>query len=110
VSTNYYVSVPSCPDACQHCTEVTKVHLGKTAAGWPFLFRAQPGWNRKRLFGEWVKLASSGRIEDEYGDPIRLSDLLARIEEFQQYEKSYAQGDMTHSINYGYQFSSLDFT
>lgn len=110
MSTNYYVSVPSCTDACQHCTQVTKVHLGKTAAGWPFLFHYHPQWPRKRLFWEWVKLASSGRITDEFDHAHTLTDLLDTIEHFQQFEKSWAEGDLTHTINYGHQFSAEEFS
>jgi hypothetical protein len=77
MGTNYYVDAPGCPNACEHCTATERHHLGKAAAGWRFLFYAEPDWPRDRAFAHWVRRALSGRITDEYGDEHTLAELLA---------------------------------
>lgn len=58
----------------------TQVHLGKFSIGWPFAFRApeMPDGTYGR-YDEWLSLAKSGQIVDEYGDRISLDQLLERI-------------------------------
>ena len=76
MGTNYYVNTPSCPNACEHCSETERVHLGKSSAGWRFLFRAAPEWPRDEAFAHWVRRALSGSITDEYGRECDLTELL----------------------------------
>lgn len=80
MGTNYYVRTPACENACAHCSESQLIHLGKTSAGWRFLFQANPEWPREDAFTAWKKLAASGPIEDEYGHPLTLDELLAMAE------------------------------
>jgi hypothetical protein len=77
MGTNYYVRTPGCDNACPHCSESQLIHLGKTSTGWQLLFQADPAWPREQAFSEWKKLAASGPIEDEYGRPLALDELLA---------------------------------
>lgn len=76
MGTNYYVNTPACPNACEHCSETERVHLGKSSAGWRFLLYAEPEWPRDEAFACWVRRALSGPITDEYGRPCTLAELL----------------------------------
>jgi hypothetical protein len=83
MGTNYYVSTPSCTNACEHCDQSQRVHLGKSSGGWRFHFRAYPEWPREEAFQHWLALAGSGPIEDQYGKPWTLDALLAKIHDKQ---------------------------
>lgn len=76
MGTNYYVNTPSCPNACEHCSESERIHLGKSSVGWQFLFRADSDWPRDEAFAYWVRRALSGPIVDEYGRACSLAELL----------------------------------
>lgn len=76
MGTNYYVNTPSCSNACEHCSEAERVHLGKSSMGWRFLFYAEPDWPRDEAFAHWVRRALSGPIVDEYGRNCTLAELL----------------------------------
>lgn len=77
MGTNYYVRTPGCEKACEHCSQSQLVHLGKTSAGWRFLFQADPEWPREEALARWRQRAATGPIEDEYGDLRNLDELLA---------------------------------
>lgn len=77
MGTNYYVRTPGCANACEHCSESQRLHLGKTSAGWQLLFQADSDWAPDQVMAEWMKLAESGPIEDEYGRPCTLPEFLA---------------------------------
>ena len=79
MGTNYYVQTEPCPTACEHCSASERIHLGKTSVGWRFSFQAQPDWGPLNGFIEWMKLAMSGFITDQYGDAHTLGDLLRLI-------------------------------
>jgi hypothetical protein len=79
VGTNYYVDTPSCENACEHCSESERIHLGKSSAGWRFLFYAEPDWPREEAFSRWVRRALSGPITDEYRQPITLAEFLDMV-------------------------------
>lgn len=76
MGTNYYVVTDVCVNACEHCSASERLHLGKTSAGWRFLFRADPAWPRDEAFSHWVRRALSGTIIDESGRACTLADLL----------------------------------
>lgn len=76
MGTNYYVNTPSCPNACEHCVESERIHLGKSSVGWRFLFYAEPDWPRDEAFAYWVRRALSGPVVDEYGRACSLAELL----------------------------------
>lgn len=77
MGTNYYVRTPACANACEHCSESERVHIGKTSVGWRLLFQGDTDWAPEQVMAEWMKLAESGPIEDEYGQAITLAEFLA---------------------------------
>lgn len=82
MGTNIYVQLPGCPHACEHCAQARQVHLGKFSVGWPFTFAApllEDGTYGR--FDEWLILANSGPIADEYGAPFDIHKLLRKIEQ-----------------------------
>lgn len=83
MGTNYYVRTPGCSEACPHCSESTLIHLGKSSAGWRFLHRADPTWDRPDALRLWEHRARRGPIENEYGQPITLDELMDMIREKQ---------------------------
>lgn len=85
MGTNYYVRTTGCEDACPHCAESVLRHLGKSSAGWKFLFRADSAWPRHMAYGKWVVALAAdinlgGRIEDEYGERVPIADLMQLVE------------------------------
>ncbi|WP_407563309.1 hypothetical protein [Streptomyces sp. 184] len=79
MGTNYYVQTPACENACEHCGQTERIHLGKSSIGWRFHFQAYPDWPRGDAFNRWLQLAISGPISDEYGKTVVLPDLLSLI-------------------------------
>lgn len=92
MGTNYYVHTPACEKACEHCSAPEQLHLGKSSAGWKFLFQAEEDWPREQAYSLWLERAQSGEIKDEYGRTITLGDLLARVET-KQGERSHTADD-----------------
>ncbi|MFH9072705.1 hypothetical protein [Streptomyces alboflavus] len=80
MGTNYFVRTPPCADACAHCSASEELHLGKSSAGWRFLFQAGQDWPREKAYSLWVERAKSGVINDEYGRTVTLDELLALVE------------------------------
>jgi hypothetical protein len=84
VSTNYYVRPPG--------TKGEGIHLGKTAVGWPFMFRAYPNADERPAgvtwdvtdYSSWVDLLSLGQITTEAGTPIEKDDLLDLVDEYRR--------------------------
>jgi hypothetical protein len=109
VGTNYYVNTPSCPSACEHCTESERIHLGKSSMGWQFIFRADPDWPRDEAFAHWVRRALSGPIVDEYGRECSLAELIDLV-----YAKIGAKVDTSAHLNAftscGHTFSARGFS
>ena len=74
MGTNYYVETPGCENACDHCAQAGRVHLGKSSHGWRFTHRAYRGEHRPPAVTwpvdgreSWLKLLDLGPIIDEYG-------------------------------------------
>ncbi|MEV5944512.1 hypothetical protein [Streptomyces sp. NPDC051994] len=105
MGTNYYVQTSPCENACDHCAESDRIHLGKASTGWRFTFQAHESWPTENAFTEWLKVAMSGPISDEYGREIRLTELLSLI---------YAKEDgKSHAAEYpsgSYQQDGHSFT
>lgn len=108
MGTNYYVKRPFVTRFEDGLikTGVLTQHLGKTSAGNPFLFQAieeaPEGENPKswlsrdtNAYDVWLRVASLGHIEDEYGQTVSLEELLERIQEAHRY---------CHSYDYPYDF------
>lgn len=100
MGTNYYVQTEPCANACEHCSMVMRVHLGKSSAGWKFLHRAYTGDEYEtpevitwavRDRASWLKLLDLGDLFDEYGRDVSRDELLQLIENKQ------ATAKMSHS-------------
>jgi hypothetical protein len=113
VTTGYYVSTPSCKDACEHCSESKTIHLGQTAAGWRFLFHAYDADNQYDVpevkdLPTWLALAASGPVKDEYGRTLGLDELLQLILHRQkgvEFRTREASGSRNFDDAYGFHFA-----
>lgn len=87
MGTNYYVTTPACANACTHCREQVKVHIGKSSMGWKFLHRAYRDLHHSDVplteeitdRASWLRLITLGPITDEYGRGISKVELLELI-------------------------------
>lgn len=76
MGTNYYVAMEACP----HCGRGDdRLHIGKSSAGWEFLFAPYPE-NGLTSWRAWKTFLKNRPIVDEYGQPIDLYDLECLIE------------------------------
>lgn len=88
MGTNYYVTTPACANACAHCREQVKVHIGKSSMGWRFLCRAYPDLHGLDLpltepvvdRASWLRLINLGPLADEYGREISTAELLELVD------------------------------
>lgn len=115
MGTNFYVTLPACENACDHCAQETEVHLGKSSAGWMFHFRgyrnppAGSGIPVVNDYQSWRALAMMGQIADEYGRPWTLPELEHKIE--QKKGRSHAR-EYPSSITFlsdGHSFTDSEF-
>lgn len=77
MGTNYYAYRNTCP----HCGRSdAPMHLGKSSAGWPFLFQGDRDEDLKDwpTWKAWL-MASGAEIRTEYGDVVSVDDLEAKI-------------------------------
>lgn len=81
MGTNYYVKkkLGYC-DKCHRC-DTDEVHVGKSSAGWQFLFNPY-----KPSFREWREflMTNDGYIFDEYDREVAAKEILELIEEKQK--------------------------
>ena len=74
MSTNYYHR----EQPCEKCGRGEETHIGKSAIGWAFSFRAYPGL---RTWTDWRRrLAAGGRIFDEYDREVDFGAFVRRVE------------------------------
>ncbi len=80
MGTNYYLLTDVCP-TCGRCKE--KLHIGKSAMGWRFLFHAIEG--RAETFEQWKQLISAPntKIITEYNEEISAQQFLFFVEQKQ---------------------------
>lgn len=107
MGTNFYVKQEAC-SCCGH--EPERVHLGKSSAGWVFLFR----WNPK-LYSSWDQLRVwllDKQIVDEYNEIVPYGDFVYRVE-----KKQNNPTNLTHRVRDpsvivvdGYEFYDRDFS
>lgn len=87
MGTNFYVETNDmCAARCHECGQVTgveqiKLHLGKSSAGWSFLFKMEDGDTVETAYENWLQRLTLGQITDEYGTPYSPEELIARIAE-----------------------------
>ncbi|MFD0902352.1 hypothetical protein [Actinomadura sediminis] len=114
MSTNYYLRIPACPNACEHCGRKQEIHLGQNAGGWRFLHRAYREYQPVGVDfpvvdrASWLRLLTLGDIYDEYGDHVTREDLIARTEAAQERRPRGDYGTYNFLAN-GYDFSDGDF-
>lgn len=67
-------------EKCGHCDQQPEpIHIGKSSAGWCFSLHVIPEKGISDLYDWLKKLESGGHIEDEYGDPVTIAELMDRI-------------------------------
>lgn len=112
MGTNYFV-VSTKPTVCH------PIHIGKSSAGWKFLFHRVDVWDNYfsndplNTFPQWKKFleeqTASGNIVimNEYDEVVSLDEFLALVERKQKENNS---DDFTYSDNIdGYRFESGEF-
>jgi hypothetical protein len=127
MGTNYYLHT----DVCPHCKRsAERVHIGKSSAGWPFLFR---GYRDEFWLPDgvphpivsavawWAFLSDAtqqgGRIVDEYGREHSLTELQSWVESKRDETRgpdscNYRHGDRDNEWRDedGHRFSSGEFS
>lgn len=85
MGTNYYHRTK----ICDHCDRYDKHHIGKSSWGWTFSFHGErdvdPTFNVLgeivASFEDWKIRLKKGKIFDEYGEKISLTDFIEMVEE-----------------------------
>lgn len=103
MSTNYYAKA----NHCKNCGRTdAKLHIGKSAAGWRFLFHVT---DEIKNYKDWVEYLKQDNVQifDEYNKICPLKDFMDLIEKKQNnsYPKSYAPeftGDKRYLDEEGY--------
>lgn len=119
MGTNYYVKLDPCP----HCGRgAGELHIGKSSAGWEFLFMAHPGhgltsWAAWQAF---IQGREGGPIVDEYGEVKTLDWLRELVERKQGLWNSetapaeswgpFSREGAEYSDAEGYRFSNREFS
>lgn len=114
MGTNYYV-VKNKPSVSE------PIHIGKSSAGWLFLFQAQDrtwdgvAWNDYDQLKQWLKTYTVERNEyvivDEYDEIVSYDDFICLVESKQNDEWCCSNPDnfrWCHNIN-GYRFTTEEF-
>lgn len=114
MSTNYYLCIPACEHACEHCAREQEIHLGQNAGGWRFLHRAYREYQPVGVTfpitdrASWLRLLTLGEIRNEYDEVIDRDDLVELTENAQERRPrgQYSEWDFTAD---GYDFSDTEF-
>lgn len=113
MTTNYYLQCKSPgDDGCEGA------HLGRSAAGWQFMIKADPSWGQGNALSEWLFMVNAQGFEvvDEYGTKIKRRRFLAMVMAQQSKTKSsvndaYPITDPNHSWHAdGFDFCSSEFS
>lgn len=76
MGTNYYLR-----KICEHCGRYDELHIGKSSAGWKFLFQKSPLINS---IADAVFITCFGNIYDEYGSQITAKEFWDMVLEKQE--------------------------
>jgi|WetSurMetagenome_2_1015567.scaffolds.fasta_scaffold11064_4 hypothetical protein len=101
MGTNYYLEY----DKCKKCGRADSIHIGKSSAGWKFLFQKIPG--KAESFPQWVYLLQKGTITDEYDKEHTFKEFLELVKS-KQCEQAQLYQDM--EMIEGYNFMTGDFS
>jgi hypothetical protein len=83
MGTNYYWSEPDeiCP-TCNHNSGAKEIHIGKSSAGWEFMFH---GTAHLKSWSAWKQFLylnlGEGKILDEYGQQYTYTEMVACVED-----------------------------
>jgi hypothetical protein len=78
MGTNYYAITEGCESACEHCSESKEIHLGKSSAGWKFLFKCND--SRETALFDWLDTVDKAiQIKDQYGEVISKESLFRKV-------------------------------
>jgi hypothetical protein len=98
MGTNFYQE----SEPCKCCGAVKeKKHIGKSSAGWAFVFAAYEE-NTPVTFQEWKEeLQKDGyKIYDEYGKEYSTQEFLERVESFQAHAEESKRLDVNSDVYY----------
>jgi hypothetical protein len=100
---NYYLR----RNYCECCKRYDKTHIGKSSAGYKFLFSTMLGENYSEVMKELEEYKDD--IVDEFGDSVDLEHLKTKID-CKQKEKSHEPSHVFYTDEDGYDFSDYDFS
>lgn len=88
MSTNFYMIVPDCPNACEHCSKETSVHIGKQSGmgGGKLAFGLQghltSDYGRIGSWETWCKVLRHEAVDvkDEYGRLYGVEEFITHVE------------------------------
>ena len=92
MGTNYYHE----RELCDKCHNSESEHIGKSSAGWTFTFHAT---DEIKSWAQWQeRLASGGRIVDEYGTEHSLDDLRTLVANKQKPWGKNGEPPLNHTV------------
>lgn len=101
MGTNYYLRLPDmCRERCDRW-----IHLGKSSAGWAFVFQASDGITD---YTQWVTQLGRGEIYDEYGRQVPAHALIELIDKKRIYPAD--TGTLGRTDADGNMFLLVDFS
>lgn len=125
MGTNYYLRT----DICPHCKRAKEsIHIGKSSAGWPFLFR---GYREFPPDGvpvpitsalEWrqvieIAVANGGELYNEYGEKQDVSEFWGFVDSkrtdtrgLDAYRPAFSNSEREWQDAEGYRFCSSEFS
>ena len=115
MGTNYYAKT----NPCAACGESkTRLHLGKSSAGWKFLLQAN-GFDGYKTWSEMKEWLEDKIIEDEYGEVVSIGEFIELVERKQSNPELWNHGaNSSQNIPVGfamrdcegYEFHNGDFS
>lgn len=88
---------------CQCCGRSDSIHIGKSSAGWRFIFQKHEGVVEN--IAQLKELTAKGEIVDEYGRTISNEDFWKLVEAKQTEKNSQAS-----EVIDGYDFAPYEFS
>jgi len=116
MSTNYYLKY----NICECCNRFDKIHIGKSSAGWQFVFRGhgEDFMPVLQTYDQWMDFIENqlyeetAKIVNEYGKEIEYQEFINMVKEKQENPKNKVHNFTAY--NYidvrGYNFCSTQFS
>ena len=112
MGTNYYLKY----NVCSECGRHDELHIGKSSAGWKFIFHGYDdcGLNITDI-DDWKTRTAGGKIFNEYGEEVKYSWFWELVENKQTnpHNRSNLHLDSNRREYYdkeGYWFNNYDFS